>query len=752
MKLHCSELTGWVVVFGLGVIVTSARGVMDDFDGDGYVGTSDYLYFETCFDLSGPGITPGFQECRDFFDADADGDVDLADFAIFQKAMGHLPIPLRDTFGSVIAVDSTSPYSGRQTCAGSCHAHDMSRITNGLHFQQGRTDTAGNLQMHDDIFNDGRYWQWSRGRYGRWVTGLELSRKHNETESELGISTFDWIQSCTACHPGGGPGEFDRDGQRLYDAATGKFGYEALGETPASVRFDGDYATLDFAESRARPAPWNVTGLSEPDCLFCHREDRVFVNGVVVNHDWRAATLAAADRLVNSAGDPVPAFAAAGTAGQGWFSNLQINGSAASVLDIDYSVGVSNGSLLEDAARGVSLSPSSLAHKPIDKMCARCHFQTINYAGVWFDPLDVHYRHFNHLDDKDPTNDIPPERSTACNYCHPGNIDHNFAKGNSPTRFWRDDLDWVNFRSCRECHLTQFPDGTPNPLKHPEAPDVPGNVMVHNIGFVVGDPGPMQVLSCEACHIPYGVMPYTAVFDSSVTASFGFIPASVFYSADPLDPSNPDKSRWYPGFVFKTDSDGQKRLFPAGLVPVVYWADWDQNGTPDDFTDDTIAPINTWRIKDVTGGVPLPIVTDDNQDGRPEINRPEEIYAYIQALKGNDRYGRQIAANPVLVKGKKVWYEDSTLPGQIGSFDFLGKGIAMEDWTPYIYGVDHNVRLRDQAWGTNADNPQLGCRDCHRPDTLDSPVFDRKILVDPYGPDGKPVYETVRQMTGLNPP
>jgi len=31
-------------------------------------------------------------------------------------------------------------------------------------------------------------------------------------------------------------------------------------------------------------------------------------------------------------------------------------------------------------------------------------------------------------------------------------------------------------------------------------------------------------------------------------------------------------------------------------------------------------------------------------------------------------------------------------------------------------------------------------------------VWDRLVLVDPWGPDGKPVYERVRTMTGLNPP
>jgi len=108
---------GWGVVL-LSVVpgATALAAASGDFDGNGYVGAPDYLYFEARLDLSGPGHTPGFQECRDVFDADADGDVDLADFAAFQRARGHLPIPLRDTLGNVLSVDSTVPYSGRQTC------------------------------------------------------------------------------------------------------------------------------------------------------------------------------------------------------------------------------------------------------------------------------------------------------------------------------------------------------------------------------------------------------------------------------------------------------------------------------------------------------------------------------------------------------------------------------------------------------------------------------------------------------------
>lgn len=71
---------------------TSGANPSGDFDGDGYVGVGteeklgDYFYFEICFSISGPGHDPGYDVCVDTFDADGDGDVDLADFAAFQRA------------------------------------------------------------------------------------------------------------------------------------------------------------------------------------------------------------------------------------------------------------------------------------------------------------------------------------------------------------------------------------------------------------------------------------------------------------------------------------------------------------------------------------------------------------------------------------------------------------------------------------------------------------------------------------------
>ncbi|MBI4717000.1 MAG: hypothetical protein HY763_04290 [Planctomycetes bacterium] len=729
------------IVALLALAALPAAGTSFDFDASGYVDPADFLTLKACY--RGPGQAPA-APCITDVDDDHDDDVDLADVAAFLRAAGHLPIPLKDVAGQVLTVTSTAPYSSRNTCGG---CHDVDHIANGFLFQQGRTDTAGNMVMGDDHFGDGRWWIQSAGMYGTWrpKNDRQMAPKNAAGPSAMDQTAFWWMGGCGGCHTGGGGMEFDRDGQRYYDVLTGRFGYQALGKTAAEVLLDGDYATLNPVDGTAfRPAPWDVTGVAEPDCLFCHRKDRRQANGRDLIQLRRANVLVAGAALVDDQGAPVPAFAAASTAGQGWFSHLETT-VVPPRLQIDYSAGVSDGSLTVGDDSTVSLSPRAIAYPPTDYSCWGCHSQSwpAKRGSVWFDDRDVHYAGFNKLRDTDPTNDVPPERSTACNYCHRGNIDHNFAKGKSQFNIYRDDLDWVNLRSCRDCHLED------SPVRHPDAPVVPGDVQVHLIGSVPGENGPFSVFSCQACHIPYALGRTRSVVDNSVTGTPVSYWAEEFLSADPVDPANPDKSRWYPGFSFKNDSDGVRRLFPLKFEIAVYWGDWHRQATPLDFSDDIVSPIVLWRVRQITSNAPLPVVTDDNHDGKPEVNRPEEILAYIQALKGMDSYGVPVAANPVLVKGRRVWFEDPGSPDGVSSFAHETSGIKVE-WGE-AYELHPPVLSADKALGYSPV-PALGCNECHRPATLDSPVFDRMVLVDPFDPTGRAVYETVRQMTGLNPP
>ncbi len=735
------------VVLGLSVDASVRGNGSGDADGNGFVDVRDHGPLSVCVSLWGPGTDSGITNCRADFDFDDDGDIDLRDVAAFTNGHGHLPIPLRDTAGTVLTLHSTIPYSGRQTC-GTAGCHNADQVANGFKFQQGRTNTAGEVIMKNDYFSDGRWWQRSAGRYGTCSIsgGMRIfSGKDNPNESVMELTAFRWTAECSACHPGGGGAERDRDDQRFFDRATGQFGYELLGKSAGDVALDGDYAYMDTSGNLS-PARWDVTGVSDPDCLYCHTPDPAWNGGGNTGRYTRRGAVAAAKHdLVDNAGNSVPAFAAIGVASQGWFSDMPIVGGKATKLQIDYSKGVATGMLMQMEGEVVALGARSVDFPPRDDACWLCHgpigWNSLRGA-IWFDTRDFHYAKLNHLLDDDPGNDVAPQRSTACNFCHPGNLDHNFAKGNALLQHSRDELDWKDLRTCRSCHLED------SPTRHPDAPPVPGNLLIHQAMWLYPD-----ALSCQACHIPMpwrGADNMTVASDRSVTVSAISYPAAGFYSADPLNPAGADKSQWFTMLVPKMDEDGVVRLFPT--IPPrlqIYWSDWDQRGTPDDKTDDLIQPIIQWRLWQVLGSQPLPGVTDDNNDGKPEINRPEEMLIYMHALKVNDRYGRPIATNPVLIKGMQVWYEDPGAASGVNSFNPYEYGIDT-NWA-YFLGVNHNVRPAAEALGhSRGTNP--GCDDCHRPATLDSPVFDRLMMVDPFGSDGRPVYEKVRALTGRNPP
>ena len=79
------------------------------------------------------------------------------------QASLHEKIVIKALDGSAITSESKMPYSPRKTC-GACHNYD--RITNGYHFQQGRTDGTGKIVV-SDAFDPRVPWNLSSGMYGR---------------------------------------------------------------------------------------------------------------------------------------------------------------------------------------------------------------------------------------------------------------------------------------------------------------------------------------------------------------------------------------------------------------------------------------------------------------------------------------------------------------------------------------------------------------------------------------------------------
>ena len=76
----------------------------------------------------------------------------------------HFPVKLKGYDGKELSIDSKEPYSPKQTC-GTCH--NYMEITNGYHFQQGRTDASGKVVISDQ-FNPKKPWILSAGMFGKW--------------------------------------------------------------------------------------------------------------------------------------------------------------------------------------------------------------------------------------------------------------------------------------------------------------------------------------------------------------------------------------------------------------------------------------------------------------------------------------------------------------------------------------------------------------------------------------------------------
>ncbi|MBI2945199.1 MAG: hypothetical protein HYY25_13475 [Candidatus Wallbacteria bacterium] len=567
-----------------------------------------------------------------------------------------------------------------------------------------------------------------------------MAAKTNGSESVIDKTSFFWVGLCGICHPGGGPAEFDRDGKRYWDPATRKFGYEAAGKLAQDVRLDGDYAFLNTSNGELSAGRWDLTGVAEADCLMCHRADQKVQGGMNMRWVWRAGALRARHGLKDTAGNVVPAYASASAAGQGWFRTMQMTTvpagqpPLAAKLDIDYSVGVTDGSLLQQPDGGLRVNHAVIAKKPRDYACWGCHStaDSKKRGRVWFDASqDVHYAYLNRLNDTDSANDIPPTSSTACVACHGAGLDHDFSKGRSMDGSVSDPKDFAFFRTCKDCHAASGPD------RDPAAP-VPTSD-IHKVTRHT------DALSCQFCHIPYRTAVADLAIDNATTGSTVSYGTNRFLSADPLVPTSTDKTRWYPSFRYKSDKDGRLQLFPQKLLVSAWWGDWDRKGTQLDRADDNLSPIPLWRIRGITSNKALAAVRDDNADTIPEVNTLAEIAAYMTALKGNDRYGRPVAVNPVLIKGGRLYYEDTSAASGVSSFEIEGSGLHAESSHPF--GESHNVLASGKALGSRS------CGECHRASNggRDTPVFDRKVLIDPFGVDGAPVYTTVRDMTRLNP-
>lgn len=92
-----------------------------------------------------------------------------------------------------------------------------------------------------------------------------MARKHNKSQLTFDIGSPDEVFTCASCHPGGGPYEYDRNGNR-YDSVDPN-------KVPA---LDGDYYSYTTKETsqgtwgKPHKFNWKKSGSLEVDCMICH--------------------------------------------------------------------------------------------------------------------------------------------------------------------------------------------------------------------------------------------------------------------------------------------------------------------------------------------------------------------------------------------------------------------------------------------------------------------------------------------------
>ncbi|HUL22312.1 MAG TPA: multiheme c-type cytochrome [Thermodesulfobacteriota bacterium] len=568
----------------------------------------------------------------------------------------HKKIILKGYDGTPLTLESKIPYSPKKTC-GSCHNYDQ--ITKGYHFQQGRTDGAGKIVVHDG-FDPKAPWNLSSGMYGRAMAAsmdlCQLAKKVNASPSEIDKSSFLFVQVCGGCHPGGGWSEYDRKGHLYYDPENKKFGYEDSGENPL---LDGDYTPYPDGDTEIR-APWDQSGVSEADCLFCHLKGYLWKE--------REATLRG------------KFFKYGPIVGAGWaeikLSHDESGNSKADEIIVDYAK--------KEVADFENLN-AQIIKSPPDENCWSCHAMADGKrrGRQWSSETDVHNA-----------------KGLHCLSCHPGNKDHNFAKGDTIQQRVRSDLNYTMV-SCEDCHYKGKSKNAPK-FRHPFSPR-------H-----------LKKISCQTCHIPFQTASADLVYDFSsgrplIYETFRFL------SSDPLDPKKaaPGKApnTWYPALT-----KWKGKIVPVKSLVVLYWGDLDPRTN-------AVKPIALWKIQ---GLKKPPLLKDDDGDGVPEVNSLEEIKAFLKALEEKDKFENPVADHPVLMKGGFLYQLDKK--GEV-------EKIKHEQADVLDFSLSHNV-----VSGPNVLGAQ-GCKECH---SEKSSFFRRKVLIDPWDEKGKPVYVENWERLGID--
>lgn len=294
----------------------------------------------------------------------------------------------------------------------------------------------------------------------------------------------------------------------------------------------------------------------------------------------------------------------------------------------------------------------------------------------------------------DPEKDIHVKRIGSCLPCHPSDAEHNFAKGDGGVETARDDLDFT-MPSCADCHLSGKDKKAPYPARH---------------SF---PPRHYALIACASCHIPHLEDAAQLLADNATSGVTIEVSTAGYLKFDDQAPN-----RWRPALKLH-----RGKIRPFKELVAIWWGDLNEKTG-------MVRPIPLWKVRDWK----KPDLADDNGDGKPELNSAGEVKAFLASLKGaKDKFGEPLVqGTPALMKGGHVY--KLAADGSVAHYE----DVQAES---HGFTVSHNVQAASAAIGAK------GCAECH---AKDSPFFTRKVLVDPYGEDGKPVFEPTWKLMGLS--
>ena len=592
------------------------------------------------------------------------------------------PFHLRDEDGNVInpakGENAGKPYSPKATC-GACH--DYEKITKGFHFTQGMGEPPTPEQVE-------RYlWASTPGNFGgNWCSPAPLYRylspKKNESAAAMDMTAFTFATSpCGACHPGGGSMEYDREGKR-YDRwmSDPKSGFTSKGDN----HFDGDY----------HQARWSETGVLEADCLLCHMPG--------YDHAQRKKQLGAWNfRWAATAGAKLAAVAGSVKEGK--------------PVEVVYDKALFN----PDG----TIEPH-IVREPRNNACLSCHAQPgWKKRGANFSPrTDVHLRAGLKCVDCHPAGSSATDPRIA------GKEEHQFGKGDDPGGLVRNDLD-NTLVTCNDCHDTGRC-GAPV-ARHTWLP-----------------PLHLEAIACQTCHIPERlVMPIEVqagdVFntvpkidqpgkrlwtfygpDWEFRNHYGYL-NMMGYDDKPTERFRPKLARY------------QGKIYPVNQVHSA-WPGIEVEGQTALMQPKMSDIVGMWKAhqEDPARYAGLAKITDDNGDGVPEVNRPEEIDALIASVT------QRLADVKYPMEGKRVvWVMDDRVYRSGTEYRTVPKRAWETSPFANVHKYNHDVFPAKAALGAG------GCTDCHSPG---SEFFYAPALVHLFDESGKPVVEPQYRRLGLN--